>query len=407
MLYDKSAAETTLESDLATAAEPSAVRLKSLTSVSRKGSPDSLDLNAIKGLGTAFPEQTFTQAEITRLFAISNSTVLKLMASGHVQKRHLYLPPVDPETSKLTYETPADLHRKFKQGVLDIGVKASGRALAQAGLISRDIDTLIAVTSTGFLVPGVSSLLARALDMRDDVHRLDIVGMGCNAGMSALFAGTKLSQASLNKNVLIVCCEINSASYVSDETVRTGIVNSLFGDGAAAVVLRAGTRLRSEKEGEDENSRSIPIPELQIMDFESFTIPEQHGAMTFTWDQVQNKWSFYLSKDIPFVIGANVHVPVEKILQKHGLIKPQIKHWVLHTGGGAVIDGAKKSLGLSEHDVRHTRSVLRDYGNISSGSFLVNLERLQEQNQIQAGDLGMLIAMGPGATIEAGLVRWS
>lgn len=128
--------------------------------------------------------------------------------------------------------------------------------------------------------------------------------------------------------------------------------------------------------------------------------------MTFTWDEAQNKWSFYLSKDIPFVIGNHVQIPVQRLLDRNGITKQDIKHWVLHTGGGAVIDGAQKSLNLREDDVRHTRSVLRDYGNISSGSFIMSLERLHEEDKIEQDDLGVFIAMGPGATMEAALVRW-
>ncbi len=63
-------------------------------------------------------------------------------------------------------------------------------------------------------------------------------------------------------------------------------------------------------------------------------------------------------------------------------ISPPSSTGSLHTGGGAVIDSVKLSLGLEEHDVRHTRSVLRDYGNISSGSFLVSLERLLAEGAV-------------------------
>ena len=100
-------------------------------------------------------------------------------------------------------------------------------------------------------------------------------------------------------------------------------------------------------------------------------------------------------------------IPVDGLLTKHGVDKETIRHWIIHTGGGAVIDGAKRALNISEHDVRHTRSVLRDYGNISSGSFLVSLERLMHEGSVQPGDFGVMIAMGPGSTIETALVRWS
>jgi len=143
-----------------------------------------------------------------------------------------------------------------------------------------------------------------------------------------------------------------------------------------------------------------------IKGFESFTIAEQHGAMRFDLDESQNKNSFFLSKDIPFIIGENMKHPVNRLLKRTKLTKGEISHYVMHTGGGAVIEGAKKSIGLNNYDVRHTTSVLRDYGNISSGSFLVSLERLYEEQVVQQGELGLLIAMGPGATIEVALIEF-
>jgi alkylresorcinol/alkylpyrone synthase/polyketide synthase Type III len=79
---------------------------------------------------------------------------------------------------------------------------------------------------------------------------------------------------------------------------------------------------------------------------------------------------------------------------------------VFHTGGGAVIDSIKLHLGLGERDVRHTRSVLRDYGNISSGSFLVSLERLLAEGSTSPDDFGVLVTMGPGAQIETALIQF-
>ncbi|MCA9583703.1 MAG: type III polyketide synthase, partial [Myxococcales bacterium] len=98
--------------------------------------------------------------------------------------------------------------------------------------------------------------------------------------------------------------------------------------------------------------------------------------------------------------------PVERLLARAGLKKRQISHWVVHSGGKKVIDSIKYNIGLSNHDLRHTRSVLRDFGNVSSGSFLFSLSRLFEEARPVAGDFGVLVAMGPGTSIETGLVQW-
>lgn len=353
---------------------------------------------AIVSVGSAFPGTAYSQEEIGRLLGLRNPVVQKLLRAPHIRKRHLYLPPADPGTGRLRPETPADLHAKFRRGALDIGAQAIRRALDAAGLCPGDVDYLLCVTSTGFMVPGLSSLLSRALGFGPRLLRADMVGMGCNAGLNGLNPLVQWVRNNPGRVAVLVCCEINSAMYVTDDTPRAGIVNSLFGDGAAAAVLTSYAGYGSGP------LATGPAP--CVLDFESFCIPGQWDAMRFDWDEGAGKWSFYLGRDIPYVIGFNVRQPLETLLRRNGLDFPAIRHWVLHTGGGAVIDSVKLSLGLAEHDVRHTRSVLRDFGNISSGSFLVSLERLLAEGGVSPGDRGVMVTMGPGAQIETALLQF-
>ena len=353
---------------------------------------------AIASVASAFPATAYSQEEIRTLLGLENRVVQKLLRAPHIAKRHLYLPAKDSRTGRLLPETAADLHAKFRAGALEIGSRAIRNALDAVSLSAADVNYLVCVTSSGFLVPGLSSLFSRELGFDRKLLRADVVGMGCNAGLNGLNPLVQWVKAHPGGVALLVCCEINSAMYVVDETPRTGIVNSLFGDGAAAAVVtsHAGN-------GTGPLSRQ-PAP--CVLDFESFCIPEQWAAMRFDWNEDAGKWSFYLDRDIPYVIGFNVREPLERLLERNGLDFSAIKHWVLHTGGGAVIDSVKLSLGLEEHDVRHTRSVLRDYGNISSGSFLVSLERLLAEGCVSAGDRGVMVTMGPGAQIETALLQF-
>ena len=352
----------------------------------------------IASVASAFPEASYSQEQVGALLGLENRVVKKLLRAPHIQKRHLFLPEADARTGRARPESPADLHTKFRDGALEIGSRAIRNALDAASLSVADVDYILCVTSSGFMVPGLSSLFTRELGFDRRVKRADVVGMGCNAGLNGLNPLVEWVNNHPGGVALLVCCEINSAMYVVDDTVRTGIVNSLFGDGATAAVVTshpgsAGGRLRTQ-----------PAP--TVLDFESFCIPEQWGAMRFDWNEEAGKWSFFLDRDIPYVVGFNIREPLERLLERNGLDISAIKHWVLHTGGGAVIESVKLGLGLSEHDVRHTRSVLRDYGNISSGSFLVSLERLLAEGSVAAGDWGVMITMGPGAQIEAALMQF-
>ncbi len=352
----------------------------------------------IAAVGSAFPEASYSQEEVGLLLGLEHRVVKKLLSAPHIQKRHLYLPESDARTGRARPESPADLHTKFREGALEIGARAIHNALNAASLSPADVDFVLCVTSTGFMVPGLSSLFSRELGFHHGVRRADIVGMGCNAGLNGLNPLVQWVRNHTGRVALLVCCEINSAMYVVDDTLRTGVVNSLFGDGAAAAVLTSHPHNGS-------GSQAVrPAP--WVLDFESFCIPEQWAAMRFDWNSDAGKWSFFLDRDIPYVIGFNIRGPLERLLERNGLDLSAIKHWVLHTGGGAVIESVKLSLGLDDHDVRHTRSVLRDYGNISSGSFLVSLERLLAEGSAAPGDRGVMITMGPGAQIETALLQF-
>lgn len=351
---------------------------------------------AIASVASAFPERSYSQQEVGELLGLENRVVRKLLRSPHIRKRHLYLPPADARTGRVGGETIVDLQAKFRAGALDIGVRAIHTALAAASLTPADVDYILCVTSTGFMVPGLSSLFTRELGFDPRVLRADLVGMGCNAGLNGLNPLVQWIRNYPGRVALLVCCEINSAMYVVDQTPRTGIVNSLFGDGAAAAVLTSGAS------GVSGGACAPPW----VTDFESFCIPEQWAAMRFDWDAGAGKWSFYVDRDTPQVIGANVREPVTRLLARNGLSLSDIRHWVLHTGGGAVIDAVMAGLDLTEWDVRHTRSVLRDYGNISSGSFLVSLERLLAEGSVRDGEFGVMVTMGPGAQIETALLSF-
>ena len=97
---------------------------------------------------------------------------------------------------------------------------------------------------------------------------------------------------------------------------------------------------------------------------------------------------------------------MNRLLASFGLKRRDIAHWVVHSGGKKVVDAIKYNIGLSEHDVRHTSSVLRDFGNLSSASFLFSFKRLLDEGQVKRGDFMVMMTMGPGSTVETALLRW-
>jgi predicted naringenin-chalcone synthase len=341
-------------------------------------------------VGTAVPPTSYTQQELLDRYNITDRKINALFKSSHIQQRNLILPPPN-EDGTAPEETNVDLLAKHKRAAVEYGRQAICEALTRVSLHPTDVDCLVCVTSTGFLCPGLSALYIRDLGFRPNVSRVDVLGMGCNAGLNSLQPVVNYCTANPGKVGLMVCTEICSAVYVFDDSVRTAVVNSLFGDGIAAVVVKADPELTSADGPE-------------VLGFESEIIIDAIDAMRF--DLEGSKFSFFLDVGIPYTIGENVEKPVDRLLSRFGLHRTDISQWVVHSGGRKVINAIKYNLGLTNHDVRHTQSVLRDHGNLSSGSFLFSYRRLLEEGAACPGDLGVMITMGPGSTIETCLVRF-
>ena len=342
-------------------------------------------------VGTANPPDSYSQEDLLARFPVPDPEIRAIFRSAHIQKRHLYLPPAD--TTQAPSETQGQLLKKHLQGALEIGPQAVAACLTPLGLTPRDIDYLAVVTTTGFLAPGLSAHIIKAAGFREDCSRLDVVGMGCNAGLNGLNPVASWAMANPGRTAMMLCIEICSAAYVFDRTMRTAIVNSLFGDGSAAVVVRA-----------DPNDERRFAP--RVLGFNSQLIPSAIGAMRYDWDEEAHKFSFFLDRDIPYVVGAFAERPVNRLLASFGLKRRDIAHWIVHSGGKKVVDAIKYNIGISEHDVRHTSSVLRDFGNLSSASFLFSFKRLLDEGQVKRGDFMVMMTMGPGSTVETALLRW-
>lgn len=343
----------------------------------------------IISIGTSNPPQKYTQQEVLDVYDEKNPKIRGIFLGGHIETRHLFLP--DPVDGKIPNESNEELTKRHVQGMLEFGPQAIQECLKPLGLAPYDIDSFCAITSTGFICPGITAHLVKKMEFRENVYRADILGMGCNAGLNGMRHVVALSRSNPGKLSLMLCVEICSASYVYKDTIATAVVNSLFGDGvAAALVIQDDSY--TWKHG--------PL----VVDFESHMIPEAIDAMRF--EHQDTKLSFYLSKDIPYVIGANVEKPINRLLGRNGLKRRHIDHWVVHSGGKKVIDAIEYNITLTDYDMRHTLNVLKSKGNLSSAAFLFSLKDLLREQIVKPGDLGVAITMGPGATIETALLTW-
>jgi len=221
------------------ATAPAAVASPARNAAARRGLPPEADAARIIGVGTAVPAESYSQQDILDAFGVEDPRIRSIFLNSAIDRRHLTLPPLRPDGTR-ALEDQGQLLAKHKAQAVDMGVRAIEECLKRTGLDLADIGYLCCVTTTGFLTPGLSALIIRELGIDPHSSRLDVVGMGCNAGLNALNAVAGWARAHPGQPALMVCAEACSAAYVFDGTMRTSVVNSLFGDGAAAVAVLAG-----------------------------------------------------------------------------------------------------------------------------------------------------------------------
>jgi predicted naringenin-chalcone synthase len=116
--------------------------------------------------------------------------------------------------------------------------------------------------------------------------------------------------------------------------------------------------------------------------------------------QLHNKLSPQLAK----VVGGVVPPMIGELLARHGLSVSGVKHWAVHPGGENVINALRDTLGFTESQLRPTRQVLANYGNMSSPTVWFVLQEIQKQ-RIEPGQYVVMLAFGAGLSAHAMLLQ--
>ncbi len=111
------------------------------------------------------------------------------------------------------------------------------------------------------------------------------------------------------------------------------------------------------------------------------------------------------SKDIPTFINEHVKEDIDRFLQGQELDISDIKNFIFHPGGKKVLDAYTDALGVGGDFLQKTRSVMNNYGNMSSVTVLYVLEKFM--NEGFEDGYGLMMAMGPGFSSEMVLLKMS
>jgi alkylresorcinol/alkylpyrone synthase len=258
---------------------------------------------------------------------------------------------------------PDTLYARFTQHAPALATRAAEKALADAGTNPAEIDALLVSTCTGYLCPGISSYLIERLGLRPDLLALDLVGHGCGAALPNLRTAEALLNSGRCERALSVCVEVCSAALYIDNDPGVLISACLFGDGAGAAVLGKKPANGSRR--------------IQWITSNSVVKPGIRDLLRF--EQRSGMLRNLLSIRVPSLAADEVGGVFDGLLAREVVQQDAITAWILHPGGRDVLNAIRERLKLAPGDLRHSESVLRNFGNLSSASvFFVLQDAIQD-----------------------------
>lgn len=143
----------------------------------------------IAATSTAVPEHVLTRDDVKtymrRVFDIDDrrmAAMTSVIDRAEVHTRRAIFPVEYIVTPRSLAQTSLE----YQQHAVRLGRQAAESCLNQAGMVPADIDLIITVSCTGFMIPSLDAHLINAMGFRADVRRLPITELGCAAGAMAL-----------------------------------------------------------------------------------------------------------------------------------------------------------------------------------------------------------------------------
>jgi len=262
--------------------------------------------------------------------------------------------------------------------------------LTRAGLCEADFDAIFFTSVTGLCSPSIDARLINRMNLRPNIKRIPIFGLGCVAGAAGIARAADYVRAFPQQNAVLVSVELCSLTWQrKDLSVANLISSGLFGDGSAAVIVSGA-------------SRNVTGPEVLATASSFYRGTEE----VMGWDITSDGFSIVLSSEVPNMVHKHLAHDIDAFLAEHELERDDITTWIMHTGGPKVLEATAKALELSDETLQVSWDCLARVGNLSSASVLVVLDAFMNRRRPAAGTYSILAAMGPGFCSELVLLRW-
>ncbi|MBU6428130.1 MAG: hypothetical protein KGR26_03900 [Cyanobacteria bacterium REEB65] len=358
------------------------------------GSPGDLQISTwpalaqIEALAPALPSRWYSQAKLLRVLAQPDDEGAKsIFERSQISGRYLSV-----DERSLGDRQPEFQHRRLARSAQELAERAAMSALEQARVDTQSVGCLVIATSSGFLMPGLTSFVASSLGLPPDVCKYDLVGAGCLGALPVLSLASQYLFAHPERRVLGVCVDLGSQYIRRGETDKERlVVNSLFADACIGLVVGSGPKMSA-------------MPQIRDVRYRQGD-PHLLDSATVEVDDAGSKIA-RLHRELPERSASLFKPLIAETLAANGLDLSAIRHWLFHPGGRAVLDRLQADLDLPDDAMAPSRTILRQFGNASSPTCLLILHHVVTTGRAKPGDLGLLCAIGPGLTAGVALLSW-
>ena len=310
--------------------------------------------------------------------------VLKIFRNAGVDRRYSIIDAVDMFQPR-SFEENND---RYIEGAIQLSEAALRKALAKANWKPEDLDYIITVSCTGFMIPSVDAHLINRLGMRQDIVRLPVTEMGCAAGVSGVIYANNFLKANPGKRAAVIAVESPMATFQQQDFSMVNIVSAaIFGDGCACALLSSHP---------DDAGPEIVREEM-------YHFYDAQHMMGFALKN--SGLHMILDQSVPDTIAEQFEDIIHPFLERAGTNIEEVSHLVFHPGGRKIVQVVDDLFGSLGKSIEDTREVLRLYGNMSSATVLYVLERFMERD-IPTGEQGLMLSFGPGFSAQRVLLKW-
>ncbi|MET0240634.1 MAG: type III polyketide synthase [Sphingobium sp.] len=351
----------------------------------------------INAVGTATPPFEVHDAFVTFVAGTLDDPKARrlferMVGRAGIDRRYSFLDPIRLDDGTITdrdgfygrgdWPSTGARMARYERDAPILALDAIARIGSDADLAG--ITHLVVASCTGFMAPGLDQEIVARLGLDAGVERSVLGFMGCYAAVNALRTAHHIVRSTPTARVLVVTLELCTLHFQRSDDLERLLAMLLFGDGAAAALVTADAH------------------GIALQDFRATTIAGSADAIT--WGIRDQGFDMHLGGEVPARIGEALRLETGRN-DAAGLFRGEgpeaFDLWAIHAGGRTILDAVQQGLKLPPDALNRSRSVLRDFGNMSSATLMFVLADMLRTGTLgDDAQRGMAMAFGPGLAAE-------